>query len=168
MISSAGKWARAEARWGDFEVSASAKLALGDMHESANLNGSTVTNFFNGPAGGPFTGVPTQVVSGSGTFVQPSNQGRFSRDYFAVAPEVSATLGYRLADGLRVFAGYDFLYLSNVLRPGNQIDRGVNFSQTVQSVIAGNAAAAGTRPAATLVGSEFWAQGLHVGLELRY
>ncbi len=78
------------------------------------------------------------------------------------------TLDYRITDGLRVFAGYDFLYLSNVLRPGEQIDRGINFSQTVQSVIAGNAVASGTRPAAMLVGSDFWAQGLHLGLELRY
>jgi len=159
---------RADARWGDFEVGASAKLALGEMHQVANLNGYAVTNFFNAPAGGPFTGVPTQIVPGSGTFVQPSNQGRFSRDIIAVAPEVGVTLGYRLAYGLRVFAGYDFLYLSDVLRPGDQIDRGINFSQTVQSAIAGNAAAAGTRPAATFVDSDFWAQGLRLGLEWRY
>jgi Putative beta barrel porin-7 (BBP7) len=159
---------RAQARWGNFEFRASAKLALGDMHQVANLNGFAVTNFFNAPAGGPFTGVPAQVVPGSGAFVQPSNQGRFSRDSFAVAPEVGVTLGYRLTDGLRVFAGYDFLYLSEVLRPGDQIDRGINFSQTVQSAIAGNAAAVGSRPAPTLVGSDFWAQGIHLGLELRY
>ena len=66
---------RAEARWGDFEFRASAKLALGEMHEVENLNGFAVTNFFNAPAGGPFTGVPTQIAPGSGTFVQPSNQG---------------------------------------------------------------------------------------------
>ena len=78
------------------------------------------------------------------------------------------TLGYRLTDSLRVFAGYDFFYLSNVIRPGDQIDRGINFSQTVQSAIAGNAVAVGSRPAATLVDSDFWAQGLHLGLELRY
>jgi hypothetical protein len=159
---------RAGARWGAFEVQATAKFALGEMHQVGNFNGYAVTNFFNAPAGGPFTGAPTQIVPGSGTFVQPSNQGRFSRDVIAVAPEVGVTLGYRLADSLRVFAGYDFLYLSNVIRPGDQIDRGINFSQTVQSQIAGNAAAAGTRPAATLVGSDFWAQGLHLGLELRY
>jgi hypothetical protein len=159
---------RAEAQWGNFEFRASAKLALGDMHQVANLNGYAVTNFFNAPAGGPFTGVPTQVVPGAGAFVQPSNLGRVSRDSFAVAPELGVTLGYRLTDSLRVFAGYDFFYLSNVIRPGDQIDRGINFSQTVQSAIAGNAVAVGSRPAATLVDSDFWAQGLHLGLELRY
>jgi hypothetical protein len=160
----------ARAGWalGNFEVNASATLALGDMFERANLNGFAVTNFLNAPAGGPFTGVPTQVVPGAGIFVQPSNLGRFSRDRIAVAPEVRVTLGYRLTGGLRLVAGYDFFYLSDVLRPGNQIDRGINFSQTLQSVIAGNAAATGSRPAATPVGSDFWAQGLHIGLELRY
>jgi len=160
---------RAEAQWGNFEFRASAKLALGDMHQVANLNGFAVTNFFNAPAGGPFTGVPTQVIPGSGAFVQPSNLGRVSRDSFAVAPELGVTLGYRLTDAIRVFAGYDFFYLSNVLRPGDQIDRGINLSQTVQSAIAGNAAAAaGTRPAAAAAFPDFWAQGLHLGLKLRY
>jgi Putative beta barrel porin-7 (BBP7) len=159
---------RAEAQWGNFEFRASAKLALGDMHQVVNRSGFAVTNFFNAPAGGPFTGVPTQIVPGSGAFVQQSNLGRVSRDCFAVAPELGVTLGYRVTDAIRVSAGYDFFYLSNALRPGNQIDRGINFSQTVQSTIAGNAAAAGSRPAATLTDSDFWAQGLRLGLELRY
>jgi hypothetical protein len=160
--------ARAEYRFGNFDVGASVKLAMGDMLQRADLNGSAVTNFFNGPAGGPFTGVPTQTLPGSGTFVQPSNQGRVSRDQFAVVPEVGVKIGCQLTPRLRVYAGYDFLYLSNVLRPGEQIDRGINFSQTVQSVIAGNAAAQGTRPAQTFVGSDFWAQGVNLGLEFRY
>jgi hypothetical protein len=160
--------ARADYRLGNFDISASAKLALGDMLETANLNGSVVTNFFNGQTGGPFTGVPTQNLPGSGVFVQPSNQGRVSRDQIVFAPELSVKVGYQLTQNLRVFAGYDFLYLSNVLRPGDQIDRGINVSQTVQTVIAGNTGAPGTRPTLTFAGTEFWAQGINLGLEYRY
>jgi hypothetical protein len=160
--------ARAGYRWGSFDVGASAKLALGSVHETANLNGFAVTNFFNAPAGGPFTGVPTQTLPGAGSFVQPSNLGRLSRDQIAVAPEINVTVGYRLTNSVRVFAGYDFLYLSEVLRPGDQIDRGINFSQTLQSVIAGNAQGTGTRPATPLTTTDFWAQGIHLGLEFGY
>jgi hypothetical protein len=160
--------ARADYRLGNLEISAIAKLALGDMSQTGNFNGFAVTNFFNGPAGGPFTGVPTQNLPGSGIFVQPSNLGSASRDEIAWAPEFGVNVAYQLTRHLRVFAGYDFLYLSNVIRPGQQIDRGINVSQTVQTVIAGNAAAPGTRPAVTLSGSDFWAQGINLGLEFRY
>ena len=161
--------ARANYQIGRWAVCASAKLALGDMSETANLNGFAITNFFNGPAGGPFTGVPTQNLPGSGTFVQPSNLGRTTRDQFAIAPEIGVKVSYQLTDRLQVFAGYDFLYLSTVIRPGEQIDRSINFSQTVQSTImTGNPAAPGTQPAVTLVSSDFWAQGIKLGLEFRY
>jgi hypothetical protein len=138
------------------------------MSQTADLNGFAITNFFNGTPGGPFTGVPTQNLPGSGTFVQPSNLGSASRDQIAIAPEVGVKLSYQLTRGLRLFAGYDFLYLSSVIRPAELIDRGINLSQTVQSAIAGNASAPGSRPAVNLVGSDFWAQGINLGLEFRY
>ena len=159
---------RADYQIGPLTVCASATLALGDMSQTADFNGYAVTNFFNGPAGGPFTGVPTQQLPGSGTFVQPSNLGRINRDQIAIAPEIGVKVSYQLTRGLRISAGYDFLYLSNVIRPGEQIDRTINLSQTVQAAIAGNPAAPGTRPAMILAGSDFWAQGINMGLEFRY
>jgi hypothetical protein len=35
---------------------------------------------------------------------------------------------YRVTSGLRTFVGYDFLYISNVVRRGGQIDTTFNFS----------------------------------------
>jgi hypothetical protein len=145
-----------------------AKVALGDMSQQVSIDGSAETNFFNAPTGGPFVGVPTQKLPGAGTFVQPSNIGDFSRDQIAFASEINVKLGYQVTRNLLVYAGYDFLILTNVLRPGEQIDRGINFSQTLQSQIAGNPAGTGTRPAETLTGSNFWAQGAQLGLEFRY
>jgi hypothetical protein len=160
--------ARADYRIGRLTLCATASLALGDMAQTGEFNGLAVTNSFDGPTGGSFTGVPTQVLSGSGTFVQPSNLGSVNRDQIAVAPEIGVKVCYQLTQRLRLFGGYDFLYLSNVLRPGDQIDRNINVAQTVQGAIAGTAAAAGTRPAVSLVGSDFWAQGVNLGLEFRY
>ncbi len=91
-----------------------------------------------------------------------------SSDEMTFAPELGLNIGYQITQHLRAFAGYDFLYLSNVLRPGDQIDRGINFSQTVQSAIAGNTTASGTRPALPFTESDFWAQGINLGLEFRY
>jgi hypothetical protein len=160
--------ARAEYHLGDLFVNGFAKLALGDMHQVATINGTAETNFFNAPVGGPFTGVPTQILPGSGIFAQATNIGRTSRHEFEAVPEVGINVGYYITGGLRAFLGYDFLYLSNVLRPGNQIDRTITFSQTVQNSIAGNPSAPGDRPVVLLVGSSFWAQGLNFGVEWRY
>jgi hypothetical protein len=157
-----------EYRQGGLSVSAFAKLALGDMNEAVTVSGASATNFFNAPAGGPFTGVPTQVVPQSGIFAQPTNVGRITRHEIAVVPAVGVNVGYEVVSGLRVFVGYDFLYLSDVVRPGNQIDRTVSTAQTVPGAVAGIAPAPGTRPVMILSGSEFWAQGLNVGLEYRY
>jgi hypothetical protein len=160
--------ARAEYRTGNLFINALAKLALGDMLQIATINGSTATNFFNAPAGGPFSGVPTQIIPGSGIFAQATNFGRTTRHEFEAVPELSFNVGYRFSGGLRAFLGYDLLYLSNVVRPGNQIDRTVTFSQTLQNTIAGNATAPGDRPVVPMNGSSFWAQGLNFGVEWRY
>lgn len=160
--------ARANYRLGDWQVTASAKLAMGPMFQTEQLNGFAVTNFFNAPVGGPFAGVLPLVVPGSGLFVQPSNLGRFNRYRITVVPEVNVTAGYQVTSYLRIFGGYDFLYLSKVLRPGYQINTGINVSQTVQNAIAGNAVSPGILPTATFLSSDFWAQGLHTGIELRF
>jgi hypothetical protein len=160
--------ARADYRLRDFFLDATVKVAMGDMHEIANLTGSASTNFFNAPQGGPFAGVPVQTIPGAGTFVQATNAGRSTRHQFDIVPEVNFKAGYQITTWARAFIGYDFLFLSNVLRPGNQIDRMINFSQTVQNAVAGNPSAPGVSPAVNLLGSEFWAQGINLGLELRY
>ena len=154
---------RAEARWGDFGVLRICEIGVGRNARGGESQRFRGHEFLQHPGRRPLHGCADADCARIGAFVQPSNQGRVSRDVIAVAPEVDVTLDYRLTDGLRVFAGYDFLYLSNVLRPGDQIDRGINFSQTVQNAIAGNAAATGTRPAAMLVGSDFWRRGFTWG-----
>jgi Putative beta barrel porin-7 (BBP7) len=86
-----------------------------------------------------------------------------------VVPEVALNLGYRLRSQATIYVGYSFLYASNVARPGEQINRNINPTQTV---------AYGNDPPATLVGAaqpafnfnttNFWAQTLAVGLAYRF
>jgi hypothetical protein len=155
--------ARAEYRLGKWFVNGSAKVALGDMLEIASRFADYTTNVFNNPAGGTPKSAP-----GFGAFVQQSNYGSNHRHAFAVVPEAGVNVGYQVTSSARLFVGYDFLYLSDVLRPGKQIDRTINFSQTVDSMAGGFPFAPGTRPNRDLTSSDFWAQGLNFGVEVRY
>ena len=117
--------------------------------------------------GATFLDLPTGIVQRQpgGLLALPgSNIGRFSKDRFAVVPEVGLNLGYQVTESVRAFVGYDFLYLSDVVRAGNQIDTRVNTNQLQRPMVAGGP----TAPAFTFNGSDFWAQGLNFGLEFRY
>ena len=137
------------------------KLALGTMQQRVSVNGFLETNDYNNYG-------PTQIFSG-GYFALPSNSGDHSRNTFAVVPEVALNLGYRLTPQATVYVGYSFLYASNVARPGEQINRNINPTQTV---------AYGNDPPVTPVGAaqptfsfnttDFWAQTLSIGFAYRF
>jgi hypothetical protein len=142
-------------------VNASAKVALGDMHETVNINGVTRTNFFTG-AGGAIQTFP------GGVFTQPSNIGNYNFDRFAVIPEGTINVGYQLRDRARVYVGYTFLYVSDLARPGNQIDPTINTTRTNFANAAGIPPVGPARPAFNLNQSDFWAQGINFGIEFRF
>ncbi len=153
--------ARAAYDQGPWVASVIGKLALGTMQQRVSVNGSLETNDYNNYG-------PTQTFPGA-YFALPSNSGDHSRNTFAVVPEVALNLGYRLTPQATVYVGYSFLYASNVARPGEQINRNINPTQTV---------AYGNDPPAMLVGAaqptfnfkttDFWAQTLSIGLAYRF
>ena len=117
-------------------------------------------------------GVPTVTVPGFAPTVNPggllalsSNSGHFDVNRFSVVPEVGVKVAYQVTPRVRVFAGYDFLYWTNVVRPGGQIDTAVNpmLLPPVTPPIAGP-----IRPAPLLATSDIWVHGISVGLEFRY
>lgn len=131
------------------------KVALGGVHQVVDIQGNTVVT---DAAGG-------MMIGTGGLLTQTSNIGRHTRDRFAVMPEVGVNLGYQVCDNLRVFVGYNVLYLSSVVRPAQQIDRVVN---PTLLPLAGSAPMGPPRPAPTLRDTDFYAQGVNFGLELRY
>jgi hypothetical protein len=146
-----------EARFGKWSVDVNGKVGLGSTVQTVNLAGATVVT---NPSLPPVT-FPV------GFLVTDTNRGNFTRNTFSVVPEVGVSLGYQVTDHLRLFAGYDFLYWSNVVRPGNEIDRNVNLFHT--AVVGLPPMPMGpARPAFAFNGSDFWAQGFHCGLEFRY
>ena len=102
-----------------------------------------------------------------GFLASGSNSGDYTRNVFAVVPEVGVNVGYQVTDHLRAFAGYTFLYWSSVVRPGDQIDLGLSGTQ-IPTDSRYNPTAGPARPAVLLRDTSFWAQGINVGIEFRY
>jgi hypothetical protein len=146
--------ARVGVERGYWTAGLTAKMAFGWTHEVVDVAGSAAQL---GSLAGPLPG---------GFFAQATNTGRRSRDEFAFVPEVNFRVSCRLLECLCVFAGYDFLYWSRVARPGDQIDRVLNLTQ---SPVLGTGTLAGpARPAPLINSTGYIAHGLSFGLELRY
>jgi Putative beta barrel porin-7 (BBP7) len=137
------------------------KIALGQNFEVVKIDGSTGVHT---PLPG---GLFNQTLLG-GVYALPSNIGRYTRSAFAVVPEGTFKVGLKLNDSGRFFVGYNFLYLSDAVRPGDQIDRTLNPAQIPALNPGGSASFAGARPFPQINHSDFWTQGLLIGLETRY
>lgn len=142
---------------GIFDANLVAKIAFGAMHETVDVDGGSIL-------------VNRQLVQTSvpgGILALPSNMGHYSRNVFTVVPEVGVNIGMQLTRRIRAKVGYSFLYVSNVARPGNQIDRVVN-PNAVPTGSTFGAAGGPPRPNFTFNGSDYWAHGLNFGIECRY
>ena len=98
----------------------------------------------------------------------PSNSGRARREAFAVVPEAIARVGWNLGEHSRFFVGYNFLLLSDAVRPGDQIDRTVNVSQVPFPTRALLPVRGPERPLLAVNSSDLWLQGLILGVEGRW
>jgi hypothetical protein len=147
-------WAFAP-RW---YLSGRLQTAFGDSHQAININGLTVQDQ-------PGVGVTTAPA---GVLALASNSGHFTHDAFSVVPEGQLRVGWQLAPYLSTYLGYNFLYWSNVVRPGSTISRTVD----VQGIPTWGAYNPSIPPAApahpAFVQSGFWAQGISFGLQFNY
>jgi hypothetical protein len=145
--------------WWRFTLNGAAKVALGSMHEEANLNGSTTG--FNSSVN------LLQTIPG-GLYNLATNIGAYNRNMLAVVPEGTLNFAVEITPQIKLLCGYTLLYLSNVARPGNLIDTSINrtelpSSQTYNPMIPGP-----RQPNFMWNATDFWAQGINVGLSLRF
>lgn len=137
------------------------KVAVGAMAQKADVSGSLVTNDFNGFGA-------TQTFAG-GYFALPTNIGAHSRTAFAVVPEVGLSVGYRVTSSVSLLVGYTCVYASSVVRPGRQVDRTINptqspaYSEDPDATLSGPA-----QPSFRFDASSFRAQGVSAGLAIRF
>ena len=130
------------------------KVALGQTNVNADISGNTLINS---------PGVSNNYQGG--LLAQRTNIGNYSDNHFSVVPELGFTVGYYLTPRMKVFAGYNILYWTNVARSGGLIDPVVNPNLVPPGT---SAAAVPARPAQQIQFTDLWAQGVNVGLEIRY
>ena len=132
--------------------SADGRLALGSMNQQLTINGRT-----SAVSGG------FEASYNGGLLAQPTNIGSTSRNVFAMIPQVDAKLGFQVTQALRLTVGYNFTYITNVIRPGSSVDTTVNATQFAGGALVGDA-----RPAATFNDTSIWLQGVTAGVDLRF
>jgi hypothetical protein len=149
---------KAGVNWWRFALYGTAKIALGSMNERANLNGSTSAAFV------PSLG--TTATFPGGLYVLASNAGTHTRNITAVVPQGTLNFAVEITPQIQLHVGYTIIWISDVARPGNLIDRTVNPTQLPTSPVFNSAPP--QRPGFTWSGTDFWAQGINIGLSLRF
>lgn len=143
----------AESRLSHWCLTTIGRLGLGSTSEHVTINGSSTVTVPDG----------TSVTSPGGLLAMPSNIGSYRRSAFAVVPQLELKLAYDLSCNLRFTIGYDLMYWSRVVRPGDQIDLFVNTSQASGGTLTGTPG-----PLFAFRESDLWVQGLSVGGEFRF
>jgi hypothetical protein len=129
------------------------RLGLGGTSEHVTINGSSTLTL---PGGTPTT-------TSGGLLALPTNIGSYQRTGFAVVPQLELKLGYDFSPSIRFTVGYDLIYWSRVVRPGDQIDPFVNTSQASGKPLQGTPG-----PLFAFRESDLWVHGLSVGGEWRF
>jgi hypothetical protein len=138
-------------RCGPWLVDVLGKLALGGVQQTVTIDGQTVIS----------ESLNDNGTYAGGLLAQRTNMGQHRRNVFAMIPELGVNLGYQLTPCLSAKIGYNFLYWSRVVRPGDEIDLDVNPDLLPPELeFAGPA-----RPRFEWRDADYWAQGIRVGLE---
>ncbi len=128
------------------------RMGIGNTRQFVNIDGTT--------------SIPrTAAGTSGGLLAQPGrNIGTYDRNQFGMVPELGANLGYQLTQRMRLIAGYTFIYWSNVVRPGDQIDTTVNPNLLAPAINGNNFLG----PTFTVRETDYWVQGLSVGADYRW
>lgn len=148
------------AQWGRWSLDGRATVAFGTLNRTLYVDGSQ--NLVTA------AGMPVNA-SGGLLAIPGANIGKYSDSIFSVAPEVGLNVGYQVTSHMKVFVGYNFLYMTNVLRAAGGIDPYVdaaripNFLATPATPVPGPA-----RPAPQFNASGFFVQGISFGLQFNW
>src|SRR4029078_11666541 len=120
---------------------------------SAQVYGQTTSITSTGATNAQFGGI----------YALPNNNGTTTRLRFATASDFDIGLGYQWFDHVRLTAGYNLLFWTGVVRPGDLIDTRSTPNQFPPAPAGGP-----LLPEKRFSNSNFWANSLTLGLELRY
>lgn len=128
-----------------------AKLAIGNMSQQVDINGTTIKTS---------PGAASTIEKG-GILALDTNIGTYNRNDFSVLPELGVGLEYQLTPLWRLNFGYTLLLVSNIVRPGDQIDMNVSPNQFPPRIN-------GAYPQFAFNISELWLQGINFGIECNF
>lgn len=141
------------------------KIALGASVNKVIINGRTTGTATYFDRRGDV--VTNERFWRGGVLALPTNMGEYNSAKFSSMEELGANLEISLTCNLRAKLGYTFIYWPSVARVADQVDLGVNPSQ--YPFPPGNGTPSlPLRPAFDLKTTDFWAQGLNVGLEYQF
>ncbi len=133
-----------------------AKAAIGGTSQFVRINGgSTLT-----------TAAGSTTLPG-GILALPSNMGDHNRTVLGYIPEGGLQIGFRLTSHVDLLAGYSFLYWDRVVRPGIEIDRGINTRQ-VPTDLAFGTPGGPARPAFNFSTEPFWSHFATAGVAVHF
>ncbi len=159
------------------------QVGLGAILEAIHIHGSSKTS--NGNLFYETKNTANETLKG-GIFAQKTNIGTHHRQVFAAVIDANVQASLKVSRYLELGAGYSFLWISALARPGKQIDRKIN--PTLTALAEASRETVGTqqgptpfgmpgpaqpaqgpkRPDFSLKNSDFWSQGLTVGVTARF
>jgi hypothetical protein len=155
---------RVEWTTGPLFVGLLGKVGLGPNHQRVLIEGSTtklVPGRPNAAFPGGFLAVPGTASLAGG------NVGVHTTNWFVVAPEVGVEVGVNLSKHLRLSAGYNFLFINSVARPGSQVNPTINPALLPSSLAFGSPSGPG-QPSVLTKQDDFWAHGVRLMVEFRF
>jgi Putative beta barrel porin-7 (BBP7) len=131
------------------------KMAIGGMTQETSIDGGSTAMFTSG----------ARLDRPGGLLALQSNIGDFNRTKLAWVRDTSLGLTYRVMDNVQLRLGYEFFWVSSVLRPGQQIDLGVNPTLLPFN---GGSVSGPIRPWYKPDGEIFWMHGVNVGVAVQF
>ncbi len=160
-------WGVERNRW---SLSLLSKIGLGSTRQQVSINGYTDVTEPGGPteraAGGLLTQDNNQGPAPDNE-LYVGNIGDYDRNRFSMIPELNLTVGYKLTQRCKLRLGYTIMYWTNVVRPGDQIDRELNSTQ-IPSDDADSVLYIPSRPMFTFNETNVLIQGLNTGIEYNW
>jgi hypothetical protein len=173
--------ARLEAHYGRLSAEFTEKFGIGATHQVVGINGFTagvsppittpgnqLSNTFPGlfppviTLSNGITAVPGGVLATS------TNSGQHINTTFSVASETDINIRLKVTSCISLMAGYSFLYLNKVVRPGTEIDRNVNQAGIPSSPAFTNFIVFPRQPTFSFNEGNIWANGVSAGLQIDF
>ena len=136
------------------------KFAMGLTNQTLTIGGSSTVN-------AAVANRPSGTLDG-GILALASNSGQRSHSEFSIIPEANLGLSCQLNSWCRIFGGYNILYWSSVIRPGDHINNVVD-SRQIPTDQDFNPNVQPTTPAfPSFVTRNFFVHGFFAGVEFEF